>query len=49
MGFPGAARAEGDDVLAAKGPFAAGQLQHLHLVEAGDRLEVEAVEALGNV
>jgi hypothetical protein len=35
------------DVLAPLDPFAAGELQHLHLVEAGDRLEVEAVEALG--
>ena len=41
----GAAGAEGDDVLAPLDPFATGQLQHLHLVQAGDRLEVEAVEA----
>ena len=26
-------------------PFAPGEFQHLHLVELGDRLEVEAVEA----
>ena len=45
MGLAGAARPEGDDVLAPLDPFAAGQFQHLHLVEAGDRLEVEAVEA----
>ena len=45
MGLAGAAGAEGDDVLAPLDPFAAGQFQHLHLVQAGDRLEVEAVEA----
>ncbi len=48
MGLAGAARAEGDDVLAPVDPFASGQLQDLHLVEPGDRLEVEAVEALGD-
>ena len=42
-----AARAEGDDILAPVDPFAAGEVQHLHLVQLGDRLEVEAVEALG--
>jgi hypothetical protein len=47
MGLSGAAGAEGDDVLAPLDPFAARQLEHLHLVQAGDRLEVEAVEALG--
>lgn len=47
MGLAGAARAEGDDVLAPIDPFAAGQFQHLHLVQAGDRLEVEAVETFG--
>ena len=45
MGLACAAGAEGDDVLAALDPFAARQLEHLHLVQAGDRLEVEAVEA----
>ncbi len=40
-----AARPKGDDVFPPVDPFAAGQFQHLHLVEAGDRLEVEAVEA----
>src|SRR6202171_3496405 len=44
MGFARATRPEGDDVSPPLDPFAAGQLQHLHLVEAGDRLEVEAVE-----
>jgi hypothetical protein len=47
VGLAGAARAEGDDVLAALDPLAAGELQHLHLVERRDCLEVEAVEALG--
>ncbi len=45
VGLSRAARAEGDDVLPSLDPLAAGQLEHLHLVEAGDRLEVEAVEA----
>ena len=44
MGFARAARPEGDDVFPPLDPFAAGQFQHLHLVEAGDRLEVEAVQ-----
>ena len=44
MGFARAARAEGDDVFPPLDPFAAGQFEHLHLVETGDRLEVEAVE-----
>ena len=45
MGLASSAGAEGDDVLAALDPFAARQLEHLYLVQAGDRLEVEAVEA----
>jgi hypothetical protein len=45
MRLAGAARAESDDVLAPLDPFAAGQLEHLHLVQRRDRLEVEAVEA----
>jgi hypothetical protein len=40
--------AERDDVLAAFDPVAAGQFQHLHLVQLGDRPEVEAVEAFGD-
>ena len=44
MGFAGAARPQGDDILAPINPFAAGKLQHLHLVQGGDGLEVEAVE-----
>jgi hypothetical protein len=47
MGLARATGAEGDDVLATVDPFAAGEFQHLHLVEPGDRLEVKAVEALG--
>jgi len=47
MGLACAARAKGDDILAPVDPFAAGQFQHLHLVQLWDRLEVEAVEALG--
>lgn len=39
-------RAEGDDILALLDPFPAGEFQDLHLVELGDRPEVEAVEAL---
>ena len=45
MGLSGAGWAERDDVLPALDPFAAGQLQHHHLVQTGDGLEVEAVEA----
>jgi len=41
----GAARTKRDDILSALDPFAARQFQHLHLVELGDRLEVEAVQA----
>ena len=37
--------AEGNDVLATVDPFAAGQFQHLHLVELRNGAEVEAVEA----
>ena len=48
MGLAGAARAQGDDVLAPLDPLAARQLQHLRLVQRGDGLEVEAVEALGD-
>jgi hypothetical protein len=44
MGFARAARPEGDDVFPPLDPFTAGQFEHLHLVEAGDRLEVEAIE-----
>ena len=33
-----------DDVPAPGDPFAAGEFQHLHLVQLGDRLEVEAFE-----
>ena len=44
-GLSSAAGTEGDDVLAPLDPFAAPELQHLHLVERRDRLEVEAVEA----
>ena len=47
MGLAGAARGEGDDILASLDPFTAGQFQHLHLVQLRDRLEVEAVQALG--
>ena len=46
MGFACSAWAEGDGVLPPLDPFAPGQFQHLHLVQAGDGLEVEAVEAL---
>jgi len=45
MGLARAAGPEGNDVLAPFNPLAASQLQHLHLVELGDRLEVEAVQA----
>lgn len=47
MSLARAAGAKGDDVLTAVNPFAAGQFQHLDLVELRDRLEVEAVQALG--
>ena len=47
MGLARSAWADGDDVLTPLDPFAASQLQHLHLVERRDGLEVEAVEALG--
>ncbi len=48
VGLAGAAVAERDDVLAALDVFAAGKLEHEGLVERGDGLEVEAVEALGH-
>ena len=48
MGLARAGRAEGNDVLAPLDPLAARQLQHLRLVQRGDGLEVEAVEALGD-
>ena len=41
-----AAVAEGDHVLAAVDVLAAGELQHQRLVERGDGLEVEGIEAL---
>jgi len=47
MGLAGSTGPQGDDVLASVDPFAAGEFQHLHLVELRDRLEVEAVQALG--
>ena len=37
---------ERDDVLTVFDPFASGEFQHLHLVEAWDRLEVKAVDAI---
>ena len=46
VGLAGAAVAERDEVLAALDVLAAGQLQDQRLVERGDDLEVEAVEAL---
>jgi hypothetical protein len=48
MGLAGTTGPQGDDVLAALDPFAAGEFQHLYLVELGDRFEVEAVETLGD-
>ena len=45
VGFAGATWAKGDHVLPPFHPVAAHQLQNLHLVELGDRLEVEAVKA----
>ncbi len=46
MGLSGAAWPESDDVLAALDVLATGQLQDQGLVERGDGLEVEAVQAL---
>ena len=46
VGLAGAAVAERDEVLAALDVLAAGQLQDQRLVERGDDLEVEAIEAL---
>jgi len=40
----GTAWSKGDDILAPLDPFAAGQFQHLHLVQGRDRLEVKAIE-----
>ena len=48
MGLARAGRAQGDDFLAPLDPLAARQLQHLRLVQRGDGLEVEAVEAFGD-
>ncbi|CUH84302.1 hypothetical protein TM5383_02758 [Thalassovita mediterranea] len=45
MGLAGAGGTERDHILLAFDPFAARQLQHHHLVERRDRLEVEAVQA----
>ena len=39
-------RTQGNDVLTPFDPAAAGQFQHLHLVEPRNGLEVEAVQAL---
>ena len=47
MGLAGATGPQGDDILAPLNPVATGEFQHLHLVELRDRLEVEAVQALG--
>ena len=44
MRLADAARAEQDYVLAARDVLAAGKIQHQHLVERRDRLEVEALE-----
>ena len=44
VGFADAAWAWQDHVLMAGDVLAAGELQHQHLVERGDRLEVEAFE-----
>ena len=44
MGLPDAAWAEQDYVLAARDVLAAGEIQHQHLVERRDGLEVEALE-----
>ena len=48
MGLAGPTVAERDEVLAALDVRAAGQLQDQRLVERGDDLEVEAVEALAH-
>ena len=45
MGLADAARAKGDDVLAAINELRAGQIQDQFLVERGDRIEVEALQA----
>ncbi len=45
MRLSGARVAKCDDVLPAQDKLAAGKFQHQHLVEAGDRREVEGVEA----
>jgi len=45
VGLAGAAIAKRDDILAAQDVLAAGELQHQHLVEAGNGGEVERVEA----
>ena len=44
MRLADAARAEQDHILPAVDVIAAREIQHQHLVEAGDRLEVEALE-----
>ena len=45
MGLASSAVAERDDILTTLDVFASRQLQNQHLVERGDGLEVEAVEA----
>lgn len=44
VGLACPAWAERDDILTPINPFATRQFQHLHLVQGGDRLEVEAVQ-----
>jgi len=45
MGFANTAGTKGDDVLAAINELRAGQIQDQFLVERGDRIEVEALQA----
>lgn len=47
MGLAHARGAESDDVLSAADELSAGQIQHQLLVQLRDRVEVEALQALG--
>ena len=44
VGLAGTAGTKGDDILAPLDPLTPRQLEHPHLVEAGDSFEVKAVE-----
>ncbi len=46
VGLAGAARSQGDDVVVAGNELSPGAIEHALLVEAGDGLEIEALQTL---